>query len=457
MRIVRFSVYILFAFLVIGLLVQAADAASVFYAVGQNTADHKTGTPTITISSGNATFSIPQTAANMGVGDRVTYNGVSVAYISARTSATQWTLVTATGGTPPNVAAQTVNLITHEYTSLNAALAGASDVNHLNTTSLTGGNYILYLPCYYDSGPDTTQVKVPAYTTGPSNYIKIYAPNNTSTEVNQSQRHSGVWNANKYNLQISNATAITGSTPVISIPQYTIIEGLQILLTGSQSGILGIDGYAYGRVDGNIVRSLSTGTGLTGIYIQVNGNVYNNMVYDFNTALSYAITGDYLYNPAEVDSNTVNGCTNGIGFGSHGTYEYVRAMNNLVSNCVTNWPAPINPGDQWASGTDYNLSSDATIPNNGSHNRTLQKVLFVNAASKNFHLSPLDTAARGAGEDLSGSNSSLPFNVDIDGQTRSDPWDIGADQYVYVPYTPSGIQFTIGNGTQGEAVINVLP
>jgi hypothetical protein len=41
----------------------------VFFSVGQNTDDHKTGTPTVTIVDGVATFSEPQTAANMGVGD----------------------------------------------------------------------------------------------------------------------------------------------------------------------------------------------------------------------------------------------------------------------------------------------------------------------------------------------------------------------------------------------------
>src|SRR3989344_4190111 len=52
----------------------ASTPKSVYYSVGQNTNDHKTGSPTMSISSGVATFSVAQTATNMGVGDRVTYN-----------------------------------------------------------------------------------------------------------------------------------------------------------------------------------------------------------------------------------------------------------------------------------------------------------------------------------------------------------------------------------------------
>lgn len=47
----------------------ASAATPVYYSVGQNTNDHKTGTPTVTVSGTTATFSVAQTATNMGVGD----------------------------------------------------------------------------------------------------------------------------------------------------------------------------------------------------------------------------------------------------------------------------------------------------------------------------------------------------------------------------------------------------
>ena len=46
-----------------------------------------------------------------------------------------------------------------------------------------------------------------------------------------------------------------------------------------------------------------------------------------------------------------------------------------------------------------------------------------------FHLSPTDTIARGAGINLS-ADSNLAFSNDIDGLWRGSIWDIGADQAV---------------------------
>ena len=51
-----------------------APANVVFYSVGHSTADHKTGAPSVSIGAGLATFSVPQTAVNLGVGDVVDYD-----------------------------------------------------------------------------------------------------------------------------------------------------------------------------------------------------------------------------------------------------------------------------------------------------------------------------------------------------------------------------------------------
>src|ERR1035441_1186170 len=63
-----------------------AAATNVYYSVGQTTSTHMTGSPTLTISVGVGTFSVPQTATNTGIGDAVTYNTNQVAYISGKQS-----------------------------------------------------------------------------------------------------------------------------------------------------------------------------------------------------------------------------------------------------------------------------------------------------------------------------------------------------------------------------------
>jgi len=153
--------------------------------------------------------------------------------------------VTATGTAAGNVTNVTVNSITHEFTSLSAAVTAASNSSHINNTDLTAANVVLNIPCYYDSGADTTAVSVSGYTTGASDYIKIYTPSSTSTEANNSQRAQGKWDAGKYNLTISINSGI-----VVQVNNITI-DGLQIYISsvgadwrnavkyqmGSESGI----------------------------------------------------------------------------------------------------------------------------------------------------------------------------------------------------------------------------
>jgi hypothetical protein len=177
---------------------------NIYYSVGQNTSDHKTGTPTLTISGGVGTFSAAQTAVNLGVGDKVDYGAGLIAYISGKSSTTVWTLITATGTAPEDVSDASVNSISHAFASVSDALANASSTSYLNTDDLLGGKYILNIPCYYDSAPDTSYVSVSGWVTGPENYLKIYAPNNVGSEVNQSQRHSGKWNDAKFSLLRNN-------------------------------------------------------------------------------------------------------------------------------------------------------------------------------------------------------------------------------------------------------------
>ena len=131
----------------------SAATQDVFYSVGQNTSDHKSGSPTVSISSGTATFSVAQTG-NMGVGDQITYDTSSVAYIKSKTSFTVWDVTTASGGMPADVTDKTVNSIAHAFNSLSSAVANASDSSHLNSSDLTasGADVKLHLALYDDGG-----------------------------------------------------------------------------------------------------------------------------------------------------------------------------------------------------------------------------------------------------------------------------------------------------------------
>lgn len=116
----------------------ALAATNVYYSVGQSTATNlETGSSTVTITAGAAVFSVAQTG-NIGIGDKVTYSSGSVAYISGKTNSNDldWTLITATGTVPANVASATV-------TSINRAFGSLSDARECSTSAVTKDFQIL--------------------------------------------------------------------------------------------------------------------------------------------------------------------------------------------------------------------------------------------------------------------------------------------------------------------------
>jgi len=80
----------------------APTLKNIYYSVGTNSSDLKLGSPNIDITSGVATFSVAQ-ADKIGVGDQINYSTNSIAYISARTNSTQYSVITATGATPTSL------------------------------------------------------------------------------------------------------------------------------------------------------------------------------------------------------------------------------------------------------------------------------------------------------------------------------------------------------------------
>ncbi|HSA08094.1 MAG TPA: hypothetical protein P5099_01885 [Candidatus Moranbacteria bacterium] len=387
--------------------------------------------PIMSISSGVGTFSVAQTATNMGVGDKVTYDTSTVAYISEKISSTQWKLITATGGTPANITDSAVVSIAHPFASLSAALpsspGGSKGASYLNTADLVTGNYQLNIPCYYDTASDTTAVTINGWITGSANYIKVYTPSNTTIEVNQSQRHSGKWDEGKYRMEYSGAPGITIQTDDVRI------DGLQLYLTsGGQNdgGIFTRNSNANSdfRFSNNIIKAPGNlgAWWMDGIqiYLSGSGNVYiwNNIIYGFgpNTNDNGILIDDsdftaYIYN------NTIYNCTNGI-------YRYsgtAVTKNNIAYNNSDNYLYYSTPFD--ASSTN-NLSGPTQTDAPGSNPQNSKTITFADEANDDFHLVLEDAGARSYGVNLF-ADAYLPVKDDIDGQTRGEPWDIGADQY----------------------------
>jgi hypothetical protein len=436
-----------------------ADEATfqVYYAVGQSTSnDLRTGTPTCQVSGTTITFNTAQTDNRFGVGCKVTY-GVSnnVCYISGKTSSTVWSCTNATGGTPTSAVAGTaVNSIRHAFPSLNAAVGGASPgaagASYLTIANLVTSGYVLNIPCYYDTGADATAVTISAWTTGANNYINIYTPNNISTECNQSQRHSGVWDATKYQVRAS----VNGHGLIWISDEYVRVTGLQIENTepkGNRPGGIEIaPGSATSevRVSHNILRATGTGTGdwwCAAIGQTAVGGVvkaWNNIIYNWGSGFisDYATSSSVtLYNNTIVNPDNV-----GIEIAGHASGTY-RLANNLVQGTPSRVNYYFAAGVLPLTYSATNLSKDATSPDGASfQNKT---VTFVGAAD--FHLASNDGNAMEQGTDLS-ADANVAFSDDIDGQSRpfGSVWDIGADEYVS-PTAVKLISFTATQYSEG--------
>lgn len=301
-----------------------------------------------------------------------------------------------------------------DYTSLRAAIDGESK----NLVSL---DRQLTIECY--AMQDTTNVVISKslWTTDETRYILITCP--------PGERHSGVWDDTKYRLTVANSHPLQ-----IHVGNWVVVEWLQIHLTaGTSPRVLYVGGIiasaanitirnniirSSGQVNNSVIHASYTGHSSANTYI------YNNLMYGGTGTANYGFQTDiignfYLWN------NTVGSGTGGLFRNGNGN---VVAVNNLLNVSTT------AASGTFGAGTDYNrtnLSSMGyTVTGGGNtHDATSQTFTFVDsgATPPDYHLSSSDTGAKNLG--VSDPGSGL-FSNDIDGQTRSGSWDVGADEYV---------------------------
>ena len=432
----------------------SAQAQTALYrSVGITAANLNTAPRTVTISGSTATFSgaMPD---NVGVGDALTYNsgGNRLAFIHGRTSSMVFTVADKNGAAPTAAPALTAVGVYRAYTQT-AGPVGAlfnweqqaenpnivepveNDVNP--ALNLTTANTVLNVACYAD-GADTTAVTIGGWTTDATRYIRIFTPT-LSSEVGTRQRHTGAFGTGGYQLNVTNALAI--SNPATGTG-YLRIEGLVIQLTvnnnNTSNGIWsGPNMAADVRISHNIIKGIIT-DGVTGFPsgIQIGGNnanvhkIWNNVVYDFPHSTVEAAQGIGLNDGvAYVFNNTVFNCNTGIiKFGGQDAGTEVR--NNVSINSALN-----------ASFVDYkymasvpaatrssNVSSDASSETAALRNKTAYATYFENTGAGDFHLKNTSLSLWTAnGTDLS-AHANLPVTNDIDGGARVRP-DIGADEF----------------------------
>lgn len=291
---------------------------------------------------------------------------------------------------------------------------------------------------------DTTKCIVGGWTTNATCYIQI--------EASSGSRARTEWSNDKYRL-VRQGVGDSDGIDVQSDILYIRVVGLQIECNTSSLEAPGRDAIAIAflpapgtngadiRVGGCHIRITGTlpytMTGMAcGIYGAPStvGAVPVPNFYIWNNIISWEATGtwssayhdgiqvEHRTHNAYIYNNTIRGAwTDGVGGDSISSERYHYLKNNLFSG-VTNPTV----GDHSNTRCDYNATNQSDLGYTaGSNDRVSQTFTFV--SSTDYALASTDGGARNYGMTDPGSGL---FTDDINGDTRSAPWDIGADEYV---------------------------
>lgn len=242
--------------------------------------------------------------------------------------------------------------------------------------------------CYDDDGTLADNWDIDGSTTNASYYLKITSP--------VGERHDGT-NTSGFLNTFNNKIYINDA--------YSVVEWLRLSSSGTY-----ID-----AIDGDNATSVMQNCIITGPeYKTIQGkyNMYNNLVLCNSWDTCFGLGG---YRKAVNNTVIQTSSKTGTCFSGYNN-DFVLA-NNICQNFTHSYAGYGTGGGRTFA---TNLSDDAEFPGTSVDNTTLS---FVGGGD--YHLSSSDTAAIDAATDY----SSL-FTIDIDGQTRSGTWDIGADEYV---------------------------
>jgi hypothetical protein len=294
---------------------------------------------------------------------------------------------------------------------------------------------------------DTSAVSVSGYTTGASNSINIY----TSGDA----RHAGIWSTTAYRLErtLSSGQDSAYCIAISSENNFTTIDGLQVKLITGGGNSDSVGGISAATTTGvtiknNIITlnasSLTNTTGINGLYSNnarrgtvYTNYIYNNFVYGFvKSALpmygirvsmsgqySNSTMTTYVYNNSSYNNYSGIAFSNGSGttYASRNTFYLSNNISTSSSSADYTFATGMTAGSN-----DYNLSSDTTAT--GAHSlvskAATDQFFDITTGAEDLHLK-VGADAIDAGTDLGS-----PYDVGIDGNTRTAPWDIGADEYV---------------------------
>lgn len=289
-----------------------------------------------------------------------------------------------------------------DYTSLSAAEAGEDDLG-----DLVSRDEWMHFSCY--AMEDTTAVTIVGWTTDATRFIQIDTP--------LSERHDGEWNTNKYRLSLTNA-------PVWIQENNIHFVGIQFQTTENRAdyypGCTIYNNYDYCndlQVDKCIFKGVDGGinsNGLCPIYIV--GGYFASTPIKIQNSIFIGCDGTWQDVGIRIHSPSQAGCL---------AYVYNCTFKDKKIGIATDSSANLTIRVKNCGFISCADDMDGTITD-ATTNSTSTPTL---ASGKSFHLASNDTTWLGQGTDLS-ADDGIINSQDIDGETRSGSWDIGADEYV---------------------------
>ncbi|RKZ09463.1 hypothetical protein DRQ25_06295 [Candidatus Fermentibacteria bacterium] len=326
---------------------------------------------------------------------------------------TEFVVKAANGTDAANYGQIAVDSIKADYASLALLEASFEDSNHLDG-NLTATDTVLFATCYTRNKADTTAVTIDFTSSDADNYFQVYTPIGEAESIN-SQRHEGKWDDGKYRLEGNQ-----GYGGFLSMAKdYSKAIGIQVNNTGGTGyGSIRINAN-YCLVDKCITKGATEGFYNYGEYCCIRNCIGFNCANNGYRSKSYGSTGTYLINCSFIDCET----------GINGSSGYTRVYNTVAFGNTTNWDGA------FYSGSDYNAGETADDPPGSNDIVTVTSGDFTDYANDNFHIVAISDLVD-AGTDFS-SDLTWPFSDDIDDDTRSGTWDIGADEYISSGPSPS--------------------
>jgi hypothetical protein len=353
------------------------------------------------MGSNKVTLSGASLPSNIGIGDKLTMGGETF-YIVSRDSASQVTL------------SGTASLLDHTRDSytIERAYNTFADWESNRQGNLVGDNRREVGVAYSDGVlTPSDDILISGSTTDANHYMMI--------TVAEGHRHTGVAGTGV----VVDGAGVTEDVFRVQ-DEYTVIEWLEIKnYSGSTADGIVVDDSIPGT--GTTLRNLiihGYDTGDNAIRVQSDATIQNTIIYDgqdgilmesgaaatLENVTIYGMVGDGVNAPATAGAVTIR---NVISVGNGGQdFEIASAIsyfgNNMYSTTLSFDPASYQGANQ---------SPPASLDD-----------LFISiaAGTEDLHLETCAPGAINTGLDLSGS-----FAGDIDAETRSVPWDIGADEH----------------------------